>query len=391
MHFSSLLTTQSNAAEAGDYLISRLRQAMRGEPVDLLLLFLSPHFRADAPGLAARFRAEFGPQAMVGCTGEGVIGGGHEVEQVPSIAVVAASLPGVRLAPFSLRPSRLQEVLTGSGGQFLPADEVRLFVLLADPFTMPMEAVLNVFNRTYAGVPVIGGMASGSFRPGGNALLLNEQTFSDGAVGVAFSGAVDIDVVVSQGCRPVGHPLTVTEVRGNVVMTLNGASPLVVIQEMFDHMPTADQALLQQGLFIGRAINSARTPLGRGDFLIRGVVGVERDTGGLVVADYIQPGETVQFHVRDASTAEEDLEMMLTPQLLYDPPCGGLLFSCNGRGTRLYSHPDGDVSTIFNVLGAVEVGGFFCAGELGPIGGVNFLHGHTASLALFRPAPVEGE
>ncbi|MDX1524307.1 MAG: FIST C-terminal domain-containing protein, partial [Anaerolineae bacterium] len=147
----------------------------------------------------------------------------------------------------------------------------------------------------------------------------------------------------------------------------------------------ADQGLLQNGLFIGRAINDNQAELGRGDFLIRGISGIDRENGALIVSDYLQSGETVQFHLRDANTAEEDLEMMLTPQLLYDPPAGAMLFSCNGRGTRLYPHPDGDISTIRKVVGDVDLAGFFCAGEIGPIGGRNFLHGHTASLALFRP------
>jgi small ligand-binding sensory domain FIST len=150
-----------------------------------------------------------------------------------------------------------------------------------------------------------------------------------------------------------------------------------------------DQDVLQNGFYFGRLINPDQKSWGRVDFLIRGVMGIDREIGSLIVGDYMQAGELIQFHLRDALTAEEDLEMMLTPQMLYDAPAGGLLFSCNGRGTRLYDHPDGDISIIQQIVGNVNLAGFFCAGEIGPIGGQNFLHGHTASIALFRPLVEE--
>jgi small ligand-binding sensory domain FIST len=228
-------------------------------------------------------------------------------------------------------------------------------------------------------------MASGSQRAGGNALLLNDRVLNNGAVGVALAGAFEVDIIVSQGCRPVGRPFTVTSARENVIYGLEDQPPLARIKDMVDGMASDDRMLLRNGLFIGRAVGPDPDTLGRGDFLIRGVMGLDQETGVMVVGDYIDEGEMVQFHLRDATTAEEDLEMMLAPQLFFDPPCGGFLFSCNGRGTRLYDYPNGDISTIQKIIGDVNLAGFFCAGEIGPIGGKNFLHGHTASLALFRP------
>jgi small ligand-binding sensory domain FIST len=263
--------------------------------------------------------------------------------------------------------------------------ETRLFVILADPFTTPMDAVLEAFNTYYPELPLIGGMASGSQRAGGNALLFNDHVLNNGAVGVALAGAFEVDVIVSQGCRPVGRPFTVTSARENVIYGLEDHPPLEWIKDLVESMPSDDRMLLSNGLYIGRAVGTDRNSLGRGDFLIRGVMGLDQETGVMVVGDYIEEGELVQFHLRDATTAEEDLEMMLAPQLFFDPPCGGFLFSCNGRGTRLYDYPNGDISTIQKIIGDVNLAGFFCAGEIGPIGRKNFLHGHTASLALFRP------
>jgi small ligand-binding sensory domain FIST len=208
----------------------------------------------------------------------------------------------------------------------------------------------------------------------------------DGLVGVALGGAVQVDVIVSQGCRPVGPVFQVTSARNNIIDSLEGEPPMERIGGVLESLDESERELLRNGLFIGRAIDSTRETLGRGDFLIRGVIGADSRTGAIAVGDMIENGERVQFHLRDARTAREDLEMMLTPHALFGAPSGAFLFSCNGRGTNLYSEPDGDISAINSFFRGIDLAGFFCAGEIGPIGGKNFLHGHTASLALIRPA-----
>jgi small ligand-binding sensory domain FIST len=388
MRFASAITTEREVEEAGRALTGQIEAQMGSHPLDLALVFLSPHFRVIAADLAAGLQANLNPRLIIGCTAEGVIGREQEVEREPAIALIAAHLPGVELTPFTLQSMDWRRTLSQAAGlrQTVAApDATKLFMLLADPFTTPMDAVLEAFNTYYPDLPIIGGMASGSQRAGGNALLFNDRILNNGAVGVAFAGAFEVDIIVSQGCRPVGQPFTVTGARENVIFSLEGEPPLMRIQELVMGLAPSDRALLQHGLFIGRAVGGEREALGRGDFLIRGVMGLDQESGVMVVGDYINEGETVQFHLRDASTAEEDLEMMLAPQLLFDPPCGGFLFSCNGRGTRLYDHPNGDISIIQKVMGGIDLAGFFCAGEIGPIGNKNFLHGHTASLALFRP------
>ncbi len=235
-------------------------------------------------------------------------------------------------------------------------------------------------------------MASGANFAGASMLLLNDSVQHFGVIGLALSGDIDVDVIVSQGCRPIGQPYKITRASENMIFGLNGGAPVKLIQAMLTELSRQDQALLRNGLYIGQAI---RTPsgdvqddvLGRGDFLIRGVLDSDATTGAIVVGDRLADGTMVQFHLRDADTAQEDLSLLLAPQALYGPPAGALLFSCNGRGTRLYDHANGDISIIQHALGQpapIQLAGFFCAGELGPIGGRNFLHGHTASLVLFR-------
>jgi small ligand-binding sensory domain FIST len=360
-----------------------------GEHVDLALIFPSAHFLEDADELSTKVRRAIGARVIIGCCSEGVIGPQHEIEDEPALAVVAAQLPGVNLQPFALsgpdamdlarNPSRLKEFID-------PAPDTRGIVMIADPFTTPVDRILDGFNTHCEGVPVIGGLASAARQPGDNRLFLNDTVLKDGLVGVGLSGPVQLDVIVSQGCRPVGPVFTVTDARDNIITALGGVAPMERISGVLETLEESERDLLRNGLFIGRAIDSSREDLGRGDFLIRGVLGADSKTGAIAIGDLIRNGERVQFHLRDARTAREDLEMMLTPHALFGPPSGAFLFSCNGRGTHLYNEPDGDISAINSFFRGIDLAGFFCAGEIGPIGGKNFLHGHTASLALIRPA-----
>ena len=360
-----------------------------GEHVDLALVFPSRHFAARATELAGNLRRAIGTRVMIGCCAEGVIGARHEIEDEPAIAVVAAQLPGVGLQAFHIPTRSLMDVARSPlrlHEFHEPARETKFFVMVADPFSTPMDGLLDAFNLNWEGIPIIGGLASAARQPGENALFMNETVLREGVVGVGFSGPIQADVIVSQGCRPIGPVFEVTDANSNIIDSLGGESPMERIGDLLDGLDESDRALLQNGLFIGRAIDPRKDPLGRGDFLIRGVLGADSRSGAIAVGDVIETGERVQFHLRDARTAREDLEMMLSPHALFGEPSGAFLFSCNGRGTHLYSEPDGDISAINGFFRGIDLAGFFCAGEIGPIGGKNFLHGHTASLALIRPA-----
>ena len=387
MLFASATTTERHIDSAVASLTQQIRAQTNASAFDLVVVFLSAHFSPIAPFVTDRLREELAPHILIGCTCEGVIGKEHELENQPAITLVAAQLPRVEIFPFVLDrddwdkledQARFCELLTA------PPDS-RLFIMLGDPHSAPMERLLDAFNTCYAGVPVVGGMASGAPTPGGNTLILNDHAFNAGAVGMAFAGDFDFYLIVSQGCRPFGRTFVVTESSGNVITGLDGESPVPLLERLIDQLTEEDRQLLKNGLYVGRAIGRERASLGRGDFLVRTFMGADRATGAIAVGDSIHTGERIQFHLRDQNTATEDLEMMLMPQSLDAPPSGGLLFSCNSRGTRLYDHPNGDIATIQNLLGGVNIAGFFCAGELGPIGGKNFLHGHTASMVLFRP------
>ena len=386
MQFASAATTEQDVDCAAAALVDQIRAQIDAPEFDFAMSFFSANFAAVAPSGADRLHTALNPRVLIGCTCEGVIGKDQEIEHQPAVTLVAARMPGVNLVPFSLDADDWDALEDAPRFRALIAapDDTRLIVMVADPFTTPIDAVIDAFNAHYVGIPLIGGMASGAQQPGGNVLILNDRAFASGAVGVALAGDFEIDIIVSQGCRPFGRTLTVTDADENVIKGLEGEPPLKHIQDLVAQLSEEDQALLKNGLFVGRAIETGRA-LGRGDFLIRSLLGVDRQSGAIGVGDSIRVGETIQFHLRDQRTAKEDLELLLTPQALDVPASGALLFSCNGRGTRLYDHPNGDISTIQNILGGVDLAGFFAAGEIGPVGGKNFLHGHTASLALFRP------
>ncbi len=388
MFFASALSTEHDVELALASLVAQVREQMKGRQIDALFAFVSPDFMESSVDISVGLRQGLKPQVLLGCTGESIIGRSQEIENNPAIALVAAHLPGITLTPFALfkewmrldaPPQALRQIVGA------PVDS-KLIIMLADPFTTNMDKVFSTFQDAYDELPIVGGMASASRQPNGNSLLLNQHIYHSGAVAVALSGSFDVDIIVSQGCRPIADKFTVTKVDRNMIYELDGQPALLQLQNLFRDLANEDRMLIEQtGLLIGRAIQPNREILGRGDFLVRGVMGVDQKTGAVAIGDYVKANEIVQFHVRDAETAQEDLEMMLFPQTLYESPRGGLLFSCNGRGLRLYDEPNEDISLIQEALGGISLAGFFCAGELGPIGGQNFIHGHTASLVLFRP------
>jgi small ligand-binding sensory domain FIST len=206
-----------------------------------------------------------------------------------------------------------------------------------------------------------------------------------GAAAVLLHGPITIRTVVSQGCRPIGKPVVVTKSEQQTIQELGGRPPLAVLKELFNELPPEDRALVNEGLHVGRVINEYQESFGRGDFLIRNVVGADHETGAIAVADFIRRGQTVQFHVRDAASADEDLRTLLADAGKTVRPEGALLFTCNGRGTRMFDTADHDAAAVDDAWPGLPVAGLFAQGELGPVGGRSFMHGFTASMALFGP------
>jgi small ligand-binding sensory domain FIST len=372
MHFVSGLSTEEQVGAGVNDLVAQIEtQCMEHqlEPrFDLALVFMTPHFTYSVREISTTLQQRLNIDVIMGCTAESVVGPDREIEDQAGISLVAAQLPDVQRSPFIMQSNNWPLMLLQPEEFLRVVDappEPKLIILLSDPFTTPIDDVLHMFNQAYPQIPVVGGMASGALRPFGNALVMNDQVTDRGAIGVVLAGRLDVDVVVSQGCRPIWRPFRVVQALKNKIYNLDGRAPLAWLQDLIPELPEDDRALLQQGLFVGRAIHQDTDQLGRGDFLIRGVIGIDQQSGAISIGDQILEGEYIQFHLRDAMTAREDLDMMLIPQAFRQPPAGAILFTCNGRGRRLYDYPDGDISTVQRNLGGTPLAGFFVRAKLG--------------------------
>jgi small ligand-binding sensory domain FIST len=385
MTFASALSEHPDPAEATGEVIGAVLEQLGTEP-DVAAVFASPQHRDTFGDMAAAISRMLRPGVLVGTTAVAVLGGTREVEDAPAIGLWAGRLAG------RPRPVRLQATSTASGialqglsaSTFEPGDGL---LLLADPFSLPVDAIIDAladFEMPEAGetlsVPVMGGMASAANMPGGNRLVLDDEVTPSGGVGVVLPGTVATRTVVSQGCRPIGDPMIVTRAEGNLVMEIAGRPALDRLDDLVRAADAEERSLLASGLQIGIAIDEHRATFERGDFLVRGVVGADRLQRALAVGDRVEVGTTVQFQVRDAVAADEDLREMLADAT----GDAALVFTCNGRGQRLFGEPDHDARVVHDTLGSPALAGMFCAGEFGPIGGRSFVHGFTASVLVFR-------
>jgi small ligand-binding sensory domain FIST len=392
MRWAAAASQHPEPEEAAAEVADALSATMGEGSVDLLLFFFTAPLVAGAEDMAKLLKLRLAPGCIAGVSGGSVVGAGHEFEDGPALTAVAARMPGVEVKPFVLVSSAWGEAIDDplEFARHTPgADRAELVILLGDPFSIDPVRVLKAFNRHAPGVRVVGGMASAGPRPLANTLVLNDWVTNEGGVGIALKGALRVDVVVSQGCKPFGPPLRVTKVERNLIFELDGQPALERVEQVLRDLPEDEHQSLKEGLYVGRPARGDAS--GRGDYLIRNLLGADRDQGVLAVADLIPEGERVRLHVRDSGTALEDLELLLSPQEFDTKAAGALLFSCNGRGKALFGRPDRDIVTLQSALGgSVPAAGFFCAGEIGPVGEKNFLHGHTASIAIVRgKAPAD--
>lgn len=388
MQIATAVVDEADRADAADCLASEVASKLGGRRADLCLLFASDHFTDELGGIASRIHERLGPRAFIGTTGESVICDHIEYEQQPAITLWAAHLPEARAAAFHLSEDdleRLEEPAAWHEHLGVTPEDQPYFVLLADPFSVNVLELLERLEAAYPQRPAIGGIASAGADPGENVIIFEGQPLRHGLCGVALWGDVVLDTVVSQGCRPIGRHLVVTDAEQNIIRGLGGKPALAVMAETLRECSTRDIQLLRAGgLLIGRVINEYQPRFGRGDFLIRNPIGFDQGSGAMIINDLVRTGQTVQFHVRDNVSAADDLVSLLGARPRR-AAAGALLFTCNGRGRQLFHQRHHDARAVARACGARPVAGLFCAGEIGPVGRRNFLHGYTASVGFFRP------
>ena len=357
------------------------RDELAGEVPSLAVLFASRSHTEQAAGILEAVQETVEPPALIGCVAQAIVAGRHEIEDEAAVAVWLAS--GLAAETF-----QLDFVRTGSGGLLAGYRFDRtahdLYLLLPDPYTFPSNVLVEHLNTDLPGTTVVGGVVSGGLGPGDTRLFRDRDVITSGAVGVRLPGVHGVPIV-SQGCRPIGHPYIVTGADGALITELGGRPPLQRLREIVEGLQPDEQELVSHGLQIGLVVDEHLAAPGQGDFMIRGLLGADPSTGTIEIGEAVEVGATMQFQVRDAAGADKDLRMAIERARAQLPrrPAGALLFTCNGRGRRMFGVADHDASTIEDLLGGIPLAGFFAAGEIGPIAGRNALHGFTASMALF--------
>ena len=383
MAFAAAVSEHPLATHAVGEVIGQVLETLGDEP-DLAVLFVTGAFAGATDDIAHTVRHLLRPAALAGTTAVSVLAGEREIEARPGVALFAASWGGrLRTGGRGARAVRFEAQREGEGWRLSGTDDVAVdgatLILLADPFSFPVEGFLDELHRRAPGLTVVGGLASAAVGPGQNRLVADAMVADHGAVGIFLPPGTPISAVVSQGCRSVGDPLVVTSSSGNLVEQIAGEPALDRVMETAQAATSADRALMAAGLHLGVVIDEAREDFGQADYLIRGVLGADRATGAVAVGAEVEVGTTVCFQVRDAASADQDLRDTLAGL----EGAAALVFTCNGRGAGFFGVEDHDAATICGHVGGGATAGMFSAGEIGPVGGRPFVHGFAASILLF--------
>jgi len=387
MRWASSISSEAQLDAAVAECSDALEAGLDGLAPHLVAGFVSPDFADRWTRLPSLLARRFPGTTLLGCSANGVVGGGREVEGERALALVAAHLPSVRVTPLVVRSGDFVDLEAVCPRiATLQAEASPSFVVLPDPFSCPAETLIGELDRLFPGSVKIGGLASAARQPGGNLLWAGDEAVHGGAVGVVLEGGLAVDTLVAQGCRPIGMPLFVTMGQGHLIQQLDGRRPLDLLRELYDAASPRDRELFRGSLFLGVVMRDGESAYGPGDFLVRNLIQLDAESGALAVAAEIREGSVVQFHLRDAQTSADDLAAHLRDSEHAARPAGALLFSCLGRGRHLYGAPDHDSQVFAARWAGVPLGGFFCNGEIGPVHGRTFLHGYTSSFGLFRSA-----
>lgn len=407
MKWTNALSTRPSLEAAVKEVVEQAQQSL-ATPADLALVFISSAFGSEYSRLMPLLKESLSVSALIGCGGGGIIGMDQaaqiqEIETDAALSLTLAKLPEVTVQPFHISSSALPDLdsspdawieMMGVDPKLSPQ-----FILFSDPFTSSINDLLQGLDFAYPGATKVGGLASGITGGNNTGLFCNYQLYREGTVGVALSGKLVLETIVAQGCRPIGQPYRVSAGERNVVLELEEQTvgctqprpPLTVLRELIQSLSQEDRQLAQHSLFVGVARDEFKNHLDHGDFLIRNLLGVDPRVGAIAIGDQVRPGQRIQFHLRDARTSAEDLEMLL--QRYHQQAgqtsegftgAGALMFSCLGRGEGLYGKPNFDSQLFSRYLSQIPLSGFFCNGEIGPVAGSTFLHGYTSVFGICR-------
>ncbi|MDJ0555246.1 MAG: FIST N-terminal domain-containing protein [Microcoleaceae cyanobacterium MO_207.B10] len=411
MRWANYLSTRSSLEAAVKEVVEKNLESLQTK-ADLGLIFISSAFTSEYPRLMPLLKEQLPETALIGCGGGGIIGmnqqgKAEELEQEPGISLSLAHLPEVQVKPFHISAEQLPDLDSSPDNWCnligIPATDQPQFIILADPFSAKINDLLQGLDYAYPNSPKVGGLASSSLTGSTAGLFCQDRFYQEGTVGVTLSGKIILETIVAQGCRPIGKPYRVTQGERNIILEVEELdssdpivndgirqSPLEALQNLIQSLNEEDRKLAQNSLFVGIVRDEFKQHLEQGDFLIRNLIGVDPKAGAIAIGDRVRPGQRIQFHLRDSRTSAEDLEMLLERyqrEVSFQPTlnsnAAALMFSCLGRGEGLYGKPNFD-SRLFNRYLNIPISGFFCNGEIGPVGGGTFLHGYTSVFGICR-------
>jgi small ligand-binding sensory domain FIST len=353
---------------------------------DLALVFVTGDAHTRAHEALHAVRRVTGAPVVLGCSGTGILTERREVEDDLAVAVLAVRCERLVATPFSFeRQGEQRDLGTELARRIGPTvAEGGCALVLPDAMGCNPQALLGQLHDALGFVPVLGAVAAGApmFE------LYNTDAVEGALVGVALSGLAPV-IGVTQGCTPIGEPYVITHAEGNVIQRIGSRPALEMLTEAIRANPDTQARIRHAGVFAGLAMDPAKSPLERGDFLVRNLVGADQSSGAVAVAERVRIGQTLQFQIRDAEASRQDLREMLdelAERLHGRRPAFGCYFDCAGRGRGLYGVPDHDVSLIRERLGEFPLVGFFGNGEFAPIGRRNFFHNYTGALVIFPEA-----
>ncbi|MBD2143404.1 FIST C-terminal domain-containing protein [Anabaena sp. FACHB-1250] len=398
MQWTNALSTRSSLEAAINDVVEQAVASLTA-PADLGLVFISSAFMSEYTRLLPLLAEKLSVPVLIGCSAGGVIGRKQtgkteEIEAEPALSLTLAHLPGVKIRPFHILAEELPDSDSSPNAWIdlvgVPPSPVPQFILLSSPFGSATNDLLQGLDFAYPGSVVVGGQASSGFMNGPVGLFCNDKLCREGTIGIALTGNIVLDTIVSQGCRPIGQPLQVTKAERNIILELDEKVPLMVLRNLISSLSEEDRTLAQHSLFVGLAMDEFRMNLHSGDFLIRNILGVDPKAGAIAISDRIRAGQRLQFHLREAEASSQDLENLLqeyqneNENTSQPSPVGALMFTCLGRGTGLYGQPNFDSQLFSRYLHDIPMGGCFCGGEIGPVSGRTFLHGYTSVFAICR-------
>jgi small ligand-binding sensory domain FIST len=396
MQWANALSTRPSLEAAVDEVVQRTASSLSAR-ADLGLVFISSAFTSEYSRVLPLLADKLSVPVLIGCSGGGVIGTigwgqTQELEAEPALSLTLAHLPGVNIKAFHVVAEELPD-LDGPPNAWIdligvPPSPTPQFILLSASFSSGINDLLQGLDYAYPGSVTVGGQASSGVMGGKIALFYNDRLYQEATVGVALSGNIVLETIVAQGCRPIGKPYQVTKGDRNIILELDEQVPLIVLRDLIAELSEEDRTLAQNSLFVGLAMDEFKVCLQQGDFLIRDILGVDPAGGAIAIGDYVRAGQRLQFHLRDAEASAEDLEFLLKmyqkQQAIEPAAVGALMFSCLGRGAGLYGQPNFDSQLFQRYLNDIPLGGFFCGGEIGPVGGSTFLHGYTSVFGICR-------